>query len=84
MTTLYVLPRYELISTYEIRRREYLCVILIKTSNEVFNKFPLISLMDHSLISQIWMIDPSNMPPQHIEMVPIHTGLTKRRSGLVL
>ena len=44
MTTLTIPPRYILISTYDIRRREYLCAILIKMSNKVFNKFPPMSL----------------------------------------
>ena len=66
MTTLYLPPRYGLISTYEIRRREELCVILIKKSNKVFNNFTPISLMARTLTSHIFMMAPSNMPPQNI------------------
>ena len=67
MTTLSVPPRYGTIITYEIRRREELCAILIKMSNEVFSKFPQMSLMDRTLISHIWLVTPSNMSPQHIK-----------------
>ena len=84
MTTLSVPPRYGLISTYEIQRREELYTILIKMSNELFNEFPPMSPMACTLISHICLMAPSNMPPQHIETVPIHTGLTKTRSGPVL
>ena len=84
MTTLSVPPQYGLISTYEIRRREELCTILIKMSNEVFNEFLPMSLMAHILTSHIWLMAPSNMPPQHIETVPLHTGLAKIRSRPVL
>ena len=53
MTTMSIPPWYGLIRTYEIRRREELCVILIKMSNEVFNKFPPMSLMARTLTSHI-------------------------------
>ena len=53
-------------------------------SNKVFNNFPLMSLMDRTLTSHIWMMAPSNMPLQNIEMVPIHAGLAKNRSRTVL
>ena len=50
MTTLSVPPKYGLISTYEIRRIEELCAMLIKTSNKVLNEFPLMSFMTCTLI----------------------------------
>ena len=84
MTSLSVPLQYGLISTYEIRGREYLCVILIKRINEVFNEFPLMILMYCTLTSHIWLMAPSNMPPQHIETVPIHAGFSKTRSRPVI
>ena len=51
MTTLSLPPWYGLISTYEIRRREEMCEILIKMSNEVFNKFQPMILMACTLTS---------------------------------
>ena len=82
--TLSVPPQYGLISTYDIRRGEYLYVILIKISNNVFNEFPLMSLMDLTLTSHTWLMDPSKMPSQNIKMVPIHAVLAKIRSRPVL
>ena len=79
MTTLFVPPQYGLISIDDIQMREELCSITIKISNKVFNEFPLMSVMDHYLILHIWMMDPSNMPPHQIEMVPTHAGLAKIR-----
>ena len=61
-----------------------MCAILIKTSIEVFNKFPPMILIARTLTSHIWMMATSNMPPQHIKTVPIHAGLAKIRSGPVL
>ena len=84
MTTLSVPPQYGLISTYEIRRREDLCKIIIKIINKVFDNFPPMSLMACTLISHIWLMATPNMPPQHIETVPIHNVLAKSRSGPVL
>ena len=84
MTTLSVPTQYGLISIYEIQRIEDLCAILIKISNKVLNDFRLMSLMARTLISHIWLMAPSNMPPEHIEVVPIHTGLSKIRSRPVL
>ena len=84
MTTLSVPPQYGLISTYDIQIREELCTILIKMSNGVFNEFPPMSLMVYILTSHIWLMAPSNMPPHHIETVPIHTGLAKISSRPVL
>ena len=66
MTTLYLPPRYGIISTYEIRRVEELCAILIKMSTKVFNAFSPMSLMSLTLTSHISIMDPSNMPPHHI------------------
>ena len=43
-------------------------------SNGVFNEFPPISLMSRTLILQILLMAPSNMPPQHIKTVHSHTG----------
>ena len=82
MTTLSIPPQYGL--KYEIRRREELCAILIKMSNKFFDKFPPMSLMACTLTSHIWMMAPSNMPPQHIETVPIHACLAKIRSRPVI
>ena len=84
MTTLSVPPRYLLVSTYEIRRREELCVILIKISNEVFNKFSPMSLMARTFTSYIYLMAPLNMPPQNIKTVSIHIGLAKSRSSPVI
>ena len=84
MTTLSIPPRYGLVSTDDIRRREELCTILIKISNKVFNRFPPMSLMACTLILHIWMVAPSDMPPHNIKMVPIHVGLSKIRSITVL
>ena len=84
MTTLYVPPRYGLISTYEIRRIEGLYAILIKISNEVFNEFPPMSLMACTPTLHMRLMDPSNIPTQNIETVHIHAGLAKSRSGHVL
>ena len=61
-----------------------MCAILIKMSNKVFIEFPPMILMARTIILHIWLMDPSNMPPQHIDTVPIHTGLAKIRSGPVL
>ena len=61
-----------------------MCEILIKMSNGLFNEFPQMSLMDHTLTLHIWMMASSNMPSQNIETVPIHTCLAKIRSGPVL
>ena len=77
MTTLSVPPQYGLIGKYEIRRREEMYAILIKISNKVLNEFPLISLMDFTIISYICLMTPSDMPPQNIETVTIHSGLAK-------
>ena len=41
------------------------------------------SLMARTITSHIWLMAPSNMPPQYIEMVPIHAGLAKIRAGPV-
>ena len=84
MNILSVPSWYGLISTYEIQRIEYMCVILIKTSNKVFNKFPPMSLMAFTLILHIWLMAPLKMPPQHIKTVTIHTGFAKIRSRPVL
>ena len=84
MTTLSIPTRYWLTSTYEIRRREELCTIPIKISNKVFKKIPPINLMDFTFTSHIWLLDPPNIPPQHIETVPIHAGLSKFRCRPVL
>ena len=78
--TLSVPPRYGIVSTYDIRRREELCEILIKTSKKVFNKFPPMSLMACTPTSDIWLMSPLDMSPQNIETVPIHTGIDKIRS----
>ena len=61
-----------------------MCAILIEMSNKVFNEFPPMSLIARTLILHIWLMDPSNMPPQHIETVHIHNSLYKRRIGPVL
>ena len=82
--TLSVPHWYELIKIYDIKGREELCAILIKISIKVLNKFPPMSLMACTLISHIWMMAPSNMPPQNIETVPIHTDLSKIRSRPVI
>ena len=75
MNTLSVPSRYGIISTYEIRRREELCTIVIKMSNEVFIEFPPMILMARTVILHIWLMDPSKMPPHHIKTLHIHTGL---------
>ena len=67
MTTLSVPPRYGLSSTEDIQRIEYLCEILIKISKQLFKKIPPMSLMAHTLISHIFLMDPLDMPPQHIK-----------------
>ena len=61
-----------------------MCEILIKMSNKVFDDFPLMSLMALTLIFHIWLMSPYNMPPQHIEMVPIHASISKIRSRPVI
>ena len=83
-TTLSVPLRYGLISPYYIRRREELCVILIKMSNKVFNNFPPMILMACTLTSHIWLMAPSNIPPQNIKTVTIHAGISKSRSRPIL
>ena len=84
MTTLSVPLQYGLISTYEIRRIEDLCAIFIKMSNKVFNKFPPMSLMAHTLTLYIWLMAPSNTLPQYIKIVPIHPGIPKIRRRPVI
>ena len=52
-----------------------MCAILIKISNKVSNKFPPMSIMDHTVISHICLMALLNMPPQHIKTAPIHAGI---------
>ena len=84
MKTLSIPSRFVLISTYEIKRREDLSAILIKTSNKLFNGFPPMSPMDSTLTSHIWMMAASNMLPHNTEKVPIHSGLSKIRIRVVV
>ena len=84
MNTLYIPPQYGLISTYDIDSREELCAILIKISKKVFNDFPPTILSAHAIILHICLMDPLDMPPQHIKTVPIHVGLKKIRSRPVI
>ena len=84
MTTLSVPTLYGIIRTYEIQSREELCAILITMSNKFFNDFPPMSLMACTLISQICLMAPSNIPPHYIKTVPIHAGLAKSRIRPVL
>ena len=41
-------------------------------------------LMACTLTLNIWLMDPSDIPPQHIGTVPIHAGIAKSRSRPVL
>ena len=66
MTNLSVPPQYGLVGTDDKQRREELCAILIKISRKLINGFPPMSLMDHTLIFHIWMMDPPKITPQHI------------------
>ena len=84
MTTLFLPPRYGIISTYDIQRREDLCTILTKISNKFFTKFPPISLMARTITFHILLMIPSNMHSYNIKNVPIHSGLAKIRSRAVL
>ena len=57
-----------------------MCAILIKIINKLINEFLPMILMDFNLTLHIWLMDPSNITPQNILIVPIHAGLAKIRS----